>query len=81
METAKSTANEFKKNLGDIKDNVASKMDKDAWSDTYKEVQAKAQDAVSASQDFIKSNPLYTIAGAAAIGFVAGMLLRGGKKH
>lgn len=77
MET---TTGEFRKNLGDIKENVAAKLEKSAWNDRYHAVQAKAQEAVEVSEDFVKEHPLYTVLGAAAIGFVAGMLIRGGRK-
>ncbi len=48
-------------------------------SDKAKQVQKKAEDAIETSSTFVKDHPLYTVAGAATLGFVAGMLLRRNK--
>lgn len=45
-------------------------------SETYQAVQERASDAMEATVDFVKEHPFYSLMGAAAIGFVAGSLLR-----
>jgi ElaB/YqjD/DUF883 family membrane-anchored ribosome-binding protein len=45
-------------------------------SETYKVVQDKASDALDMTTDFIQEHPFYSLLGAAALGFVAGSLLR-----
>jgi len=45
----------------------------------YDSAKQRAQQAADASVDFVKRYPFYTVAGAAAIGFVAGILLRRSK--
>jgi ElaB/YqjD/DUF883 family membrane-anchored ribosome-binding protein len=47
--------------------------------DIYETARDRAVQAVDASSDFVKKYPFYTVAGAAAIGFVAGVLLRRGR--
>ncbi|PIS11198.1 MAG: hypothetical protein COT73_05285 [Bdellovibrio sp. CG10_big_fil_rev_8_21_14_0_10_47_8] len=42
----------------------------------YAEVTEKAEDAYASAVDSIKRHPYYTLAGATALGFVAGFLLR-----
>lgn len=42
----------------------------------YEDVRERAEDALDASVDFVKKYPLYTVAGAAAVGFIAGALIR-----
>ena len=46
-----------------------------------KKVAKKTEDAVEASSEFVKEHPFYTLAGAAALGFVAGVLVRTKNKH
>ena len=48
-------------------------------SNKAKQVAKKTEDAIEASSTFVKDHPLYTVAGAATLGFVAGMLLRRNK--
>jgi len=43
----------------------------------YETARERAEDALDVSVDFVKRHPLSTIAGAAAIGLVAGLILRG----
>jgi ElaB/YqjD/DUF883 family membrane-anchored ribosome-binding protein len=45
--------------------------------DFYETARERAEDALDVSVDFVKKHPISTIAGAAAIGLVAGLLLRG----
>lgn len=77
MET---TPNDFRNNLGDIKEsvkkNVKQELHKRGWDDRYHAVQDKARVAIDTSEEFVKTHPYYTILGAAAVGFVAGMLIR-----
>ncbi|WP_413291377.1 glycine zipper domain-containing protein [Bdellovibrio sp. HCB337] len=47
--------------------------------DIYQEARARAEDAMDVSVDFVKKHPFSTVAGAAAIGFLAGMLIRGNR--
>jgi len=44
--------------------------------DTWATVQRRAQDAISSSESFVKERPLRTVLGAAAVGFLAGMIAR-----
>ncbi|HEX7673233.1 MAG TPA: hypothetical protein VF412_03630 [Bdellovibrio sp.] len=46
------------------------------WGDTYDTIKGKAQDAFSASEDFVKEHPITTVLGACAVGFVAGLIAR-----
>ncbi|KYG64937.1 hypothetical protein AZI86_12120 [Bdellovibrio bacteriovorus] len=84
MET---TSNEFKKELGNIKDNVRQgansirqnveqQIENSNWQERYEELRKRAGEAVEASEDFVKEHPYYTLLGAAAVGFLAGMILR-----
>lgn len=77
MET---TPNDFRSNLGTMKDNVKKnlkqELDDRGWTDRYHNLQESARDAMDASEDFVKEHPYYTVLGAAAVGFIAGMLLR-----
>lgn len=84
MET---TSNEFKKELGNIKENVRQgansirhnveqQIEDSNWQERYEDLRKRAGEAVEASEDFVKEHPYYTLLGAAAIGFVAGMILR-----
>lgn len=77
MET---TPNDFRSNLGNIKENVTQsvkqEMQRSGWEDRYHVVQDKAREAVDASEEFVKAHPFYTVLGAATVGFVAGMLIR-----
>lgn len=47
--------------------------------DLYQEARERAEDAMDVSVDFVKKHPLSTVAGAAAIGFLAGILIRGNR--
>ncbi len=42
----------------------------------YHAAKERAEDAMDSSVDFVKKHPFSTVAGAAAIGFIAGVLLR-----
>lgn len=70
------TPNEFRSNIGSFKENVQQSLEESGWTDRYHTVQAKAREAVDASEEFVKEHPFYTVLGAATVGFVAGMLLR-----
>lgn len=88
------TPNEFKRDLGNIKENLKSGaesvrknvkqgLEETGWSDRYQELAGQVQDRtkeyVDVSEDWIKEHPFYTVLGAAAVGFVAGLLIRGGR--
>ncbi|KYG60339.1 YqjD family protein [Bdellovibrio bacteriovorus] len=77
MET---TPNDFRSNLGNIKENVKQgvkqELDKSGWTDTYNMAQDRAREAMDASEEFVKAHPFYTVLGAAAVGLVAGLLIR-----
>ena len=47
----------------------------DNWSENYQAVQGRAREAMSTSEDFMRSHPYYTLLGAATAGLVVGMLL------
>ncbi|HEY8272729.1 MAG TPA: hypothetical protein VIG33_17680 [Pseudobdellovibrionaceae bacterium] len=42
----------------------------------YRTARVSAEDALDTSADFVKKHPFSTVAGAAALGFIAGILLR-----
>jgi ElaB/YqjD/DUF883 family membrane-anchored ribosome-binding protein len=44
--------------------------------EVYETARDRAVDAFDTSSDFVKKYPLYTVAGAVAVGFVAAMILR-----
>jgi ElaB/YqjD/DUF883 family membrane-anchored ribosome-binding protein len=44
--------------------------------DSYKTIRKTAESAVQTSESFIKDHPVYTVLGATALGFVAGMIAR-----
>lgn len=84
METS---PNEFRKDLGTIKENVRQganslrqnveqQIENSGWQERYEDLRERASQAMEASEDFVKEHPYYTLLGAATIGFVAGMLLR-----
>lgn len=45
------------------------------WSENYQAVQGKAREAMSTTEDFMRTHPYYTLLGAATAGLVAGLLL------
>lgn len=71
---------DFRSNIGSIKENIPSGLRREAWEERYHTAQAKAREAVDASEEFVKSHPFYTVLGAATVGFVAGILMRN-RKH
>lgn len=77
METP--TTGEFRKKVGDIKENIAHSLERNEWSDRVHAVQDGFKHGVEASEDFVKAHPFYTILGAAAVGFVAGAWMN--RKH
>lgn len=48
----------------------------DQITDTYQTLRKRADTALHASESYAKDHPFRTILGAAAVGFVAGMLIR-----
>lgn len=73
MET---TPTDARSTMGSIKDNVKQELRRSGWEDRYHTAQAKAREAVDASEEFVKDHPFYTVLGAATVGFVAGILMR-----
>lgn len=77
-----STPNEYRSSIGtsiggSLKDNPQQlSQNENEWVQRYHTAQAKAREAVGASEDFVKAHPFYTVLGAATVGFVAGMLIR-----
>lgn len=61
-----------------VSDKVSEKVDKSQAriEDIYSTARDRAEDYLDTSVDFVKKYPVSTVAGAAAIGFIAGMLLR-----
>jgi ElaB/YqjD/DUF883 family membrane-anchored ribosome-binding protein len=61
-----------------VADTVSEKVDKSQAriEDIYNAARERAEDYFDNSVDFVKKYPVSTVAGAAAIGFIAGMLLR-----
>lgn len=61
-----------------VSENVSEKLDKSQAriEDIYNTARDRAEDYYDTSIDFVKKYPVSTVAGAAAIGFIAGMLLR-----
>lgn len=76
------TPNEFRSSIGtsiggSLKDSPQQLSQGDnEWVQRYHTAQAKAREAVGASEEFVKAHPFYTVLGAATVGFVAGMLIR-----
>ncbi|WII71990.1 hypothetical protein QJS83_16120 [Bdellovibrio sp. 22V] len=77
MET---TPNDYRSNLGNIKENIkeniSQELSRSQWNERFQDLKSKANDAVGASEDMLKSHPFYSVLGAAAIGFVAGLMIR-----
>lgn len=73
--------NEVRNNFNDVKDtvkkNVKEGMEKTGLSEeNYRMIQSRAKEAMTASEDYIKSHPVYTVLGAAAVGFIVGSIFR-----
>lgn len=47
---------------------------------SFDDIRTRSVQAVDASADYIRQNPWGVVLGAAAVGLVAGLLLRGGRK-
>lgn len=73
--------NEVRNSVNDVKDtvkkNVKQGMERSGLSeDNFRMVQDRAREAMAVSEDYIKAHPVYTILGAAAVGFILGSVLR-----
>jgi ElaB/YqjD/DUF883 family membrane-anchored ribosome-binding protein len=66
-----------------VSERISDKMDKSQAriEDIYHAARDRAENYYDTSVDFVKKYPISTVAGAAAIGFVAGVLLRRTNKH
>lgn len=87
MENTQTSLNGIKRNTKDLANNAVeavadkanlSTSELKAYYDTAKE---KASDAVEYSEGFVKKYPFYTVMGAAAIGLLAGVIIRGGRRN
>ena len=67
---------EYRSSAGSLREEPRGAGEKGVWTERYETIQAKSQQAVQASEDFVKAHPFYTVLGAATVGFVAGMLMR-----
>lgn len=75
--TASNVANKAQQAAGKaqrVVDQVKGQLS-DNWTDNYQAVQGKAREAMSTSEEFMRSHPYYTVLGAATAGLVIGMLL------
>ena len=67
---------DYRRETGPLREGSSQVHSEGPWTERYQTVRAKAQEAVDASEDFVKTHPFYTVLGAATVGFVAGMLIR-----
>lgn len=79
--TASSAAQYASEKAKQMASNVSERIQKGEMSaqELYQEARGRAEDAMDVSVDFVKKHPLSTVAGAAAIGFLAGILIRGNR--
>lgn len=73
--------NDVRGNINDVKDTVKKNVKQGLESsgiseDNYQMLKTRAQDALHASEDYVKEHPVYTILGAAAVGFIVGSIFR-----
>ncbi len=86
MENTQTSLNGIKRNTKDLANSVVDTVaDKANMSSTdlkayYETAKEKASDAVENSESFVKKYPFYTVLGAAAVGFLAGAIIRGGRR-
>ena len=86
MENTQTSLNGIKRNTKDLANSVVDTVaDKKNLSSTdlkayYETAKEKASDAVEYSESFVKKYPFYTALGAAAVGFLAGAIIRGGRR-
>lgn len=59
----------------DVLNSVSREAQEMRLQSVYESAKAQAQDAIDASEDFVKKYPLYTVAGIAAVGLLAGILI------
>lgn len=76
--SSSSTSSLSSPSLSSAKSDIVSNV-RDSLKGAYSTVQEKAQSALSSSGEFVKANPIRTVLGAAAVGFLAGMIAR--RKH
>lgn len=71
--------NDIKNSFGNIKKNVKREFEGGPLKEGYRELEKRARGAMEASEDVIREYPISTVLGAAAVGFVAAMLVRRGR--
>ena len=87
MENATSTFEGVKKGTREMAGNPADTLAERAHLSApeikayYEAAREKASSAVHASEDFVKKYPFYTVLGAATVGFLAGAIIRGTRRH
>ncbi len=80
---ARYAANQASKKASQVSSQAASGLEefRDEAMQRYEDIEARAKELASASYDVVKTYPVYSVLGAAAIGFIAGSLLSMGRKH
>lgn len=87
MENTQSTLNGIKRTGKDLASNVVDTVAEKTNLSTpelkayYETAKERASEAVHASEDFVKKYPFYTVLGAAAVGFLAGAIIRSGRRN
>jgi ElaB/YqjD/DUF883 family membrane-anchored ribosome-binding protein len=66
-------------NVKSVEKNLEKAADSSGLREAYDSIQKRAQVAFHNSEDFVKQYPIRTVLGAAAVGFLAGMISR--RKH
>jgi ElaB/YqjD/DUF883 family membrane-anchored ribosome-binding protein len=75
---AATTASYASEKARQVANTVAEKIHKQELKaeEIYHTAKDRAEEAMDSSVDFVKKHPFSTVAGAAAVGFIAGILLR-----
>ena len=80
---ARYAANQATKKASQLSSQAASGLEefRNEAADRYEDIEARAKELARTSYDVVKTYPVYSILGAAAIGFIAGSVLNMGRKH
>ena len=76
VNAGKDVVNAGKEAYQDAKSQFSASQINDQLMDGYETLRKRAESAVSTSEDFVKDHPIATLLGAAAVGFVAGLIAR-----
>lgn len=78
---ARYAANQVSKKASQATSQAASSLEgfRDEAMERYEDIETRAKELASASYDVVKTYPVYSVLGAAAIGFIAGALMS--RKH